>query len=155
MSNVPIGKEVEKNDVEVVEPKTLFDPKPFEGSRVKIERVEFTEFETHYIDGVWDDKKTIMQQGIMVITEPVTQVTNANGTKTDVRVKQRFSLQKRVNDKGETTWVVSKNPKSKLWKLCRKCGVEYPSDLKGKFVILTLEPSNDVNDDRMYLRISV
>jgi len=152
---ISIGKEVEKEDLDVVEPKQIFDPRPFEGKRVKVERVEFTEYETHYINGVWDESKTAVQKGILVITEPISQVSGANGAKTDIRVKQRFNLQKRINDKNETTWVVSKNTKSKLWKLCRKCGVEYPSELKGKLVVLTLEPSNDVNDDRMYLRISV
>ena len=155
MTETLIGKEVEPGEIEIVEPKQVFDPKPFDGSKVRIERVEYTEFETHYIDGEWDDKKTTIQQGVLVITEPVTQVLSSNGVKTDIRVKQRFNLQKRIDEKGIITWVTSKNNKSKLWRLCRKCGVEDPSQLKGKLVVLTLEPSSDINDERMYLRISV
>ena len=92
----------------------------------------------------------------MVITEPVASIQNDKGESIDIRVKQRFNLQKRINKSdGKIMWVVSRNPKGKLWKLCRKCGVEYPSDLKGKYITLVLEPSSDPNDDRMFLRISV
>lgn len=151
-----VGKEiVSREDVKTSEPKQMFDPRPFEGKRVRIERVEFTEWETHYVDGVWDDSKTATQKGVLVVTEPVTSIVNADGTKSELRVNQRFPLKKGVDANGKVTWTVSKHAKGKLWKLCRKCGVEYISELKGKPVTLALEPSRDINDDRMYLRISV
>ena len=137
------------DDIKVVESTPLFDARQFDGAKVKIESVVQSVVDSHYIDGVYNANKTIKSPVIEVETEPVTTIKTIDGEK-QVKVKQRFSLQE-VN--GQV--VISKNPKAKLWKFMRKMGVEKPSELKGKTVTLTAEPSTDPEDDRLWLRIVV
>ena len=137
------------DDIKVVESTPLFDARQFDGAKVKIESVVQSVVDSHYIDGVYNANKTIKSPVIEVETEPVTTIKTIEGEK-QVKVKQRFSLQE-VN--GQV--VISKNPKAKLWKFMRKMGVEKPSELKGKTVTLTAEPSTDPEDDRLWLRIVV
>lgn len=138
------------------EPKQLVDAKKYEGSKVKIARVEQKELETHWIEGVFLANETIKVPGLEIETEPLDELLMSDGTKKPLTVKAQFNLQKIVNPETKKEEIVfSKHPNSKLWKLMRKLGVTKLSEIKGKFVTIVTEPSKDPADDRLWLRISI
>lgn len=142
--NTQIGSEL---DIPLADPKPLFDGKKYDGELVAIDTVKKIEVDSHYINGVYDEDKTVRVQVIEIETVVLETIETAEGPK-DIRVNARFNLK---NIDG--VWSISKHPKAALYKFMRKMGVEKVADLKGMKVRLTLEPSSNPDDDRSYLRI--
>lgn len=138
------------DNIEVRDSVPLFDARKFEGKRVKIDKVYQDVIDSHYVNGVYEKNMTVKQPVIIVETEVVETIKLGEGD-VDIRVKERFALQT-AND-GRV--VISKNPKAKLWRFMRKMGATKPSELKGRIVTLTTEPSKDENDDRVFLKIVI
>lgn len=150
MENQEISFEnIDIDSIETVESAPQFDAKEFDGTRVKIADIKNIVVDSHYVDGSYNSEKTVKQPMIEVTTEPVKVIDTEDGPK-DIIARERFTLQE-VDGK----LAISKHPKAKLWKFMRKMGVAKLSDLKGKIVTLTAEPSKDPNDDRYWLRIVV
>ena len=156
------------DEIEKSMPKASFDTLSYEGKRVKIDKVMELEVTDFYAGegGTYDTNSIAKKHVISVVTEPLPKLDDkgevtetlyryfdevANAEKT-VTVDIRLGLKL---DKTTDMWVISKHPKAKLWKFMRKMGVEKLSELKGKFVTLTAEPSSNPDDDRSYLRIAI
>jgi hypothetical protein len=146
---------LEDLNIPVVESKSLgVDFSKFDGTKVAIASVTRCEKETHWIDGKFDKDKTIKIPAVEIKTEAITEITDANGVKKPITVSVKLNLQKQINpDTKKEEIVISKGPKAQLWKFMRKMAVTELKDLVGKKVALTLAPSTDPEDDRMWLKI--
>jgi len=144
------------NDLNIptVEAKKSIDVTQYEGTRIKIGKVVRDIVESHYVtnedtgEREYNPNKTEPQDVIFVETEPLAELTDAEGNKKPLVVRQRFNLQK----DSEGNVVISKHEKAALWKFMRKMGVTDVKNLVGKFVTITTEP--DRNDEtKRWLRI--
>ena len=143
-------------NVPIVDATQVFNPKEFEGKKVKIAKVWRDRIDSHYVDGEWNANKTQKAPVVFVETEPVSKITLGDGTEKEVVVKHRFYLQSRVNSvTKEKEVVISKSPTAKLWKFMRKIGANELNEIQDKMVTLTIEPSKEPDDDRLFLRIVV
>lgn len=155
---------MENNNLEIpiVEKTQAFDVKGYEGYKCKIAKVERKEVIDFYPNGSYDAKSEVKKEIIEIETEPLKELDNnerptdkdfeyidAEGETKKLTVTGRFNLQKDKDGKA----VISKHIKSRLWAFMRKKGVIKVSDLKDKFVTLTLVPSSIEGDDRKFLRI--
>lgn len=149
------------DDIPITEPKQSIDVEKYEGAKVKIAEITDVEWiDSHYVDKeengkimrVFDKDKTVKAPVIYIITEPLDMIPQPDGSEKPLVVKQRFNLQI-SKETGKPT--ISKHAKAKLWMFMRKMRVTKLSDLKSKFVSITLEPSKDENDDRRWLRIAI
>lgn len=151
------------NEIETREPKQSFDSTKYEGFRVKIADVREITATNWYTGKTADGKNNAYNpqstetcQKIEVETEQLPIMDNeGHPTKEKMflgdkplTVTARFGLKREGTD-----WVISKHEKAALWKFMKKMGVTKLGELKGKVVTLTTEPSNDPEDDRMFLRI--
>jgi len=160
------------DDLDVIpqrEPKSQFEPTAYEGKMVKLKRPEIKEVIDWYTgeaqaDGgkAYNPNSTEMKKVVEISTEDLKMI--EHGVEKDellklgentVSVSHRFNLKKEISESGAIEWVISKHPKAALWKFMRKKGVEKLSELKGKTVSLTVEPSTDEKDDRVFLRIVI
>lgn len=137
------------SDIAIVEPKQVIDVDKYEGTRVKIAKVEMQWVDSHYINGEYAPDTTEKAPFLFVETEALDNIPQQDGTTKPLVVKQRFSLQKGENGKP----VISKHSKAKLWKFMRKYGANTPQELVGRIVSITTEPSKNPDDDRKWLRI--
>ena len=156
------------DEIDSVTPKPMFDVSAYEGKRVKIADVKELEVIDYYNGegGTYNPNSTDKKHIISITTESLKKVDEGgnftselytyhdelSNTDKTVSVDARLGLK---FEKDKKTWVISKHPKAKLWKFMRKLGVEKLSELKGKFVTLTSEPSSNPEDDRSYLRIAL
>jgi hypothetical protein len=173
-----MGETIIERDLDAIvtkTPKPTFDANAYEGRKVKIDKVEEIETINHFVRWnpelkVWEStdkynsESTKKVHGIKITTEPLKKIDeggnfsnelyefkdDVTGDVKHIQITEMFSLKQDGND-----WVISKHPKAKLWKFMRKMGIEKLSELKGKYVTLKTEASNNSEDDRSYLRIIV
>lgn len=165
--------DIDLDKVPVVE-SNKFDPTLYAGKKLKIDTIEIKKEIDYYPDGKsYDPKSTETMFRVYLYTEPLKEMvlidekadptnvdnwkygenilmkTDKDGNEIPVRVNCRFNLQKTPDGKPE----ISKAPSAKLWKFMRKIGANTLPEVKGKYVMLDVEPSKVPNDDRKYLRI--
>jgi len=146
----------ENLDLPIVDGNVGFNPKEHEGKQVKIVKIWRDLIDSHYVDGEYNASKTQKAPVVYIETEAIAKLTLSDGTDKDVTVKHRFYLQNRVNPvTKEKETVISKSPQAKLWKFMRKVGATKLDEIKDKIVTLTVEPSKEPGDDRLFLRIVV
>jgi len=133
----------ELDNIEAVEPKSSFDATKYEGRRVKIEKVEKIEKQSHWINGSYDANKTVTIPAIEISTEPLDELPQADGTTKPLIVTRRLNLQEQVQPDGTKKLVISKNPKAALWAFMRKLGVTKINDMVGKIVTIITEVDDD------------
>jgi len=149
-NNIDIDK------IPTVEKKSSFDAKLYDGLKVKIEKLNVVSEINFYPDGKNYDAKSVEKMWrVYIYTEGLKDQNNKvieleKDGKTDViRIHTRFNLLTGKDGQPE----ISKHDKAKLWKFMRKHNVSKLSELIGKSVILTTEPSKVEGDDRLFLRI--
>ena len=81
-------------------------------------------------------------------------MTEKDGVQVPVTVTRTFNLQKSKQEDGSIKWVVSKTPLAHLWKWMRSIGAKTLEEIEGKLGMLTLEPSKNPDDNRLWLKIS-
>ena len=140
------------DEIPIIEPQAAFDASQYEGARIKIATVKQIIVQSHYIDGEYKADETVDAPVIEIETESLGEWETAEGKK-PITVRARFNLQEKTGEDGKKQVVISKHSKAALWKFMRKHGVIKPSDLIGKLVTITTEPSKDENDDRTWLRV--
>jgi len=164
--DVPEGQtQIDLDDVEVVESKSSFDAKAFEGKKVKIEKVEIARVPDNFATGSYVKETEEMKWVTKVTTEPLKEL-DEKGNFTDklmeyedqetnkkknITVTQQFNMGE--SEEGKPT--VIKHEKASLWKAMKKLGVTKLSELKGKEVMLDTKPSTDENDDRVFLKLAL
>ena len=141
-------EEVNLDDIEGTEPKPMFDARKYDGSRVKIASATTKVIDSHYVDGKYDSNQTVKQDVLIIETEPVEILKMEDGDK-PICANAKFNLVR--GEDGKLSY--SKHPKGALHKFMRKMGVAKISELVGGIVTLTVEPSKDEGDDRVWLRI--
>jgi len=154
------------DEIPIIERASGFDLSNYESKRVKIAKVSQVECVDYYPDGETfnkDSKEKTMK--LEIETEPLKVLDNdGNFTTKDleistmegqkkVTVTARLPLQNQLDTDGKKQWVITKHAKSKAWAFLRKMSCTKPSELIGKFVTLTLEPSKTPGDNRKFLRI--
>ena len=154
--------DVDLDAIQAVEAGSDLDVSQYEGFRTTIAKVEVIEAINWYnkpsADGngfIYNPESTEKMQKVRIVTKPL-PVLDSDGHATtellslgegkNLEVQARFNLSL-IDGK----WQISKHPKAKLWAFMRKMNVEKISELEGKFVTLTTEPSK--TDDKVYLRI--
>jgi|LSQX01.1.fsa_nt_gb hypothetical protein len=144
----------------------------YEGFRAKIEKIEIIETINKWNKPIYSESgeitdygfnpdSTELMQQVRITTQPLPVLRRAEdgsfvateelaslGENKPLTVTARFNLVKT----GET-WSISKHPKAKLWKFMRKLNAVKLSELKGKFVTITL--SEPDKESKQWLRIVV
>lgn len=160
--------------IKVKEPAQMIDAESYKGYKVKLQRVEIIDAINWYNGKVdssgrptYNANSTEMMKKVEISTYPL-KVLDKEGNQTSkilmrkdendneipITVNARFNLQKEEKD-GKVEWIISKAPRAKLWAFMRKMGATKLSELKEKIVLLDVQPSQDENDNRMWLRISI
>ncbi len=153
----------ELDAIPIVESKQ-FDARPYKGFKTKIIDVaqEATiDFYTGPEDAngrpTYNAMSTVMKEIITIYTEKLPELDengNATAIMTDIQVKRKFNLMKKVDEvSGKINWVIGKDPRAHLWKFMRNNDVEKLSQLMNKQVVLGVE-ADKLDANKYWLRIS-
>lgn len=156
--------DVNLEDIQVVEKKNA-DYSAYQGKKVKIDKVEVKEEINFYADGkTYDANSKEKCFKIYLISEPLKtlddkgnftdqliEIPQEDGSTKHITVHARFNLGTSDDGKPE----IRKGPKAKLWPAMKKLGCTKLNEIKGKLVMLDLEPSKVEGDDRKYLRMAL
>jgi len=148
-----------------------FDPMPYRGFKISIEKVWVDTNAINWYNGPVNDNgqptynatSTETMHKVIIETYPLPKLdekgektedlvsfgTNEDGSPKPYRLTHRFNLTKK-----DGVWSISKAPSAKCWAFMRKMGAEKLSDLKNKIVILDIKADRE-DDTKHWLRINI
>ena len=144
-------KAEELKQFEVLQP---IDVSEFEGARVKIDLLEVIDVLTDFDEtGKSIPGLQRLVKKLRISSEVLKTIDRGDGKEIKLRGTALFNLKRNENLNGEAIWGYTNHPNNKLNQFLKKMKTNSISELKGKFVTLTIRRSKDPNDTREYLSI--